>query len=98
MSKKSSKGMGDREPAPTSKRSSTSWCRPEPRTMNAFVRKATLLLVLFTVIATAAPLIAAGTGGTSRYLVVLKSGPSGVSDVTDAQIATLGGRVEYRLP
>jgi RHS repeat-associated protein len=64
--------------------------------MKPIVRTATLLLVLFA--ATAVPVVAVGGSPTGRFIVVLKSGPGGASGVTDAQIATLGGSVEIRLP
>jgi RHS repeat-associated protein len=63
--------------------------------MNATVRKALLLFLLLA--ASVTPAVAAGVAA-NRYLVVLKSGPAGVSEVTDAQISTLGGTVEFRLP
>jgi RHS repeat-associated protein len=66
--------------------------------MNTIVRKATLLVMLLAVAATVPPLIAADAAPSSRYIVVLKSGTSGAAGVTDAQVTTLGGRIEMRLP
>jgi len=66
--------------------------------MNTTVRKATLLLMLLAVSATVTSVLAAEGAPSSRYIVVLKSGTSGVAGVTDAEVATLGGRIEVRLP
>ncbi len=66
--------------------------------MSAIVRRATILLTLLTVAATAWPVLGADGSTGSRYIVVLKSGTNGALDVTDAEVASLGGRVEVRLP
>jgi len=66
--------------------------------MNAIVRRATILLALLAVAATAWPVLGADGSTGSRYIVVLKSGTKGALGITDAEVATLGGRIEVRLP
>jgi hypothetical protein len=66
--------------------------------MNTIVRKTTLLVMLLAVATTVTSVLAAEGTPSSRYIVVLKSGTSGAAGVTDAQVTTLGGRIELRLP